>query len=130
MDKTLTLKAKEFKQAIKTLQISLRMKKSEITRDSSIKRFEYTYELLWKCVKIYLSDQFGIESFSPKECFRELKKNQLLNERETELLLKMADDRNVIIHTYQKKFSEYLYKKIKNKYFGLIEKIFSMLQKP
>jgi len=129
MDKTLTLKLKEFQQTIKTLQVSLDMKKSEITRDASIKRFEYTYELLWKCVKIFLREKIGLDSFSPKDCFRELLKNQLLSAEDTEELLKMVDDRNKIIHTYNEDFSEALYKKIKSKYFNLIEKIYSILQK-
>ena len=128
MDKTLTLKLKEFKQALNTLLKALKIRKNELVRDSVIKRFEYSYELLWKCTKIFLSDKYGIAASSPKECFRTLKKMQLISEKDTELLLLMADDRNEVIHTYQEKFSKYLYKKINKNYYILMDKIYNIIK--
>jgi nucleotidyltransferase substrate binding protein (TIGR01987 family) len=128
MDQTLKLKLREFKQALDTLFKALKVRKSELVRDSVIKRFEYTYELLWKCAKIFLSDKYGIEVFSPKDCFRALKKVGLIKERETELFLEMVDDRNEIIHTYKEKFSEYLYKKIKKNYFVMMDNIYKIIK--
>lgn len=70
-----------------------------------------------------------MEAASPKECFRALRKLRLISEKDTELLLLMADDRNEIIHTYQEKFSGYLYKKISKSYYILIDKIYNIIKK-
>ena len=101
--------------------------KDDIARDSAIKRFEYVFELCWKTSKLFLREEFGVDIFSPKECFRELRKNKLISDEETELLLEMTDDRNEIIHTYNENFSDKLYDKIAQKYYQLITKIYKSL---
>lgn len=129
MDQTLDSKLKEFKKALNSLDQALREKRNDLIRDSVIKRFEYTFELCWKTAKIFLSEQHGAEVFSPKECFRELRKNKLISDEETEILLEMTDDRNEIIHTYNEKFSDRLYEEILKRYYKLIVKIYKILEK-
>ena len=92
---------KEFQNARATLEEAARMEKDGIVRDSVIKRFEYTYESAWKTAKVFLNERFGKDVFSPKECFREMRRQGLLTDEETELSLTMCDDRNDIIHTYK-----------------------------
>lgn len=101
MDKTLSLKLNEFKKSVDSLKEVLGKEKNDIIRDSVIKRFEYCFELCWKTSKVFLSDQFGVSVFSPKECFRELRKNGLVFDEQAELLLKMSNDRNEIIRNRQ-----------------------------
>jgi len=43
---------------------------SDIYLDLVVKRFEFTYEMSWKCIKRYL-DYIGIECHSPRDCFKE-----------------------------------------------------------
>ncbi len=43
----------------------------EFFRDSAIQRFEFTYELLWKCVKFYLYEVHGVVCISSRICLRE-----------------------------------------------------------
>ncbi|MFH0755262.1 MAG: HI0074 family nucleotidyltransferase substrate-binding subunit [bacterium] len=128
MDNTLKLKLKEFQRTLTTLEEALNEKKSELIRDSVIKRFEYTFEICWKTIKIFLNEKFGTDVFSSKECFRELRKNKLISDEQTELLLKMTDDRNKIIHTYDKDFSDELYEKIKIDYYELFKKVYEILK--
>lgn len=120
MDTTLPLKLQELQKDVNSLGEALGAPKSDLTRDATIKRFEYTFELLWKTVKMYLRDAFGVNVFSPKECFRELRRNQKISDSDTEVLLQMADDRNEIIHTYNEKFADALYTRIKKDYSRLI----------
>ena len=129
MDKTLELKMEQFKKALTSLEVALREEKNDLVRDSAIKRFEYSYELCWKTAKIFLSDKFGEDIFSPKECFRALRKNKLISDEDTELLLQMTDDRNKIIHTYNESFSEELYKDIARAYYQIMEKVYKILEK-
>ena len=128
MAHTLNLKLQEFKKALTTLKEALAEKKNKLVRDSVIKRFEYTFELCWKTVKVFLNERFGVDAFSPKECFRELRRNKFISEEETETLLKMTDDRNDIIHSYNENFSDEIYGKIKRDYFVLIDKIYRQMK--
>lgn len=128
MDQTLIFKKAEFQKALASLKQALAERENDIIRDSVIKRFEYTFELCWKNAKVYLSQKYGIDVFSPKEVFRELRKNGLLSDEETEILLQMVDDRNQIIHTYSQEFSQAVYQKIKADYYSLMEKVYGFLK--
>ncbi len=77
-----------------------------IIRDSVIKRFELTYDLLWKCVKDYLEHQIGILVVSPKKVFLEARAQNLLAVEELEEILAVVDDRNLSAHTYDDAFAE------------------------
>lgn len=127
MDQTLGLKKNEFAQALASLELVLGMKKDEVIRDSVIKRFEYCFELAWKTGKVLLRERFGTDVASPKDCFRELRRNGLLKDEEVELLLQMTDDRNQVIHTYGKKFADVLFVKIAEEYARLLRRVYVAL---
>lgn len=40
---------------------------TEIERDALIQRFEFTFELVWKCAKEYLYVEEGMDVASPKK---------------------------------------------------------------
>ena len=107
---SLKIKYNTCKDAIESLNdaISLLKNTDEISKykehlafqDSVIKRFEYSLDIIWKYVKEYISENFGITVKSPKETFREAFKQNLLNQQETEQALDMVDDRNETTHRY------------------------------
>jgi len=70
----------------------------EIFRDSTIQRFEFTTEIMWKTLKEFLKERKGIVCKSPKSCIREFFSVGYLNEEETYQLLKAVDDRNRAFH--------------------------------
>lgn len=111
------------KSALVKWQEALFMPYSDVVRDAAIQRYEFTFELLWKVVKIYLHEHEGIDCNSPKSCFRELKPVLNLSEEETELCLQMCEDRNFSVHTYSEKLAKALYERLKA-YFQISEKIF------
>lgn len=129
MDKTLELKIKTLKKALTSLEKVALERKSDITRDALIKRFEYTFDFFWKVIKVFLYQEYGVDVFSPKETFRELHKNKIVSENDTELLLRMVNDRNEIAHTYNKKFADEIYKKIIRHYIPLTKKVFNLIKK-
>jgi len=43
----------------------------------TVKRFEYTFEAMWKTIKEFLRTR-GIECFSPKSCFSALLKEGII----------------------------------------------------
>lgn len=129
MADTLTFKIGDFLKALKTLDESLAQEKDEFIQDSVIVRFQYTFELCWKTVKLFLYEKHGVNVNSPKDCFRELRRNSLLTDEETETLNKMVDARNEIVHTYQEAIAEALYERIKNIYRELLWKVYQEISK-
>ena len=128
MDHALDLKKEELSQALATLKEVLDKKdQDDIIRDAVIKRFEYSFELAWKTAKLFLRQAHGLDVFSPKDCWRELRKNESLADEETELLLEMTNDRNEVIHTYREEFAEELYVRIKKDYYKLLMKVYKMI---
>ncbi len=74
----LNLKYSDSIRAIKTLKEVLNEPFSVIVIDATIQRFEYTFEALWKFLKEYLKEREGIISNSPKSCFREFFKLDII----------------------------------------------------
>ncbi|MBM3893911.1 DUF86 domain-containing protein [Candidatus Dependentiae bacterium] len=75
----------------------------EIYRDSTIKRFEYCYDLLWKCLKDTLEFEHGIMLNSPRSVFYETERLGFVTKAGLDRLLDMIDDRNLTSHTYNEK---------------------------
>ena len=98
--------------ALKTLQKILGEKKTTVNRDAAIQRFEYTTEIVWKCLQLFLKGTEGIECYSPKSCMREARNVGLLNEKETVVALQMVDDRNATSHTYHEEVADRIYAKL------------------
>ncbi|MFZ2226214.1 MAG: HI0074 family nucleotidyltransferase substrate-binding subunit [Candidatus Moraniibacteriota bacterium] len=85
---------------------------SDLNRDATIQRYEFSLELLWKTVKMYLKEYEGIECNSPKACFREIRVILDLSEENIEQCMAMTDDRNLSVHTYSEKMANELYARL------------------
>lgn len=85
---------------------------TEMERDGLIQRFEFAFEIMWKCGKDYLLDRDGLEAASPKKVIRLLREVGLFSDEEAEQALKMADDRNLTAHTYDEKMAIELARRI------------------
>lgn len=114
-----------FESSLKRFREILGKEKSLENRDSSIKRFEFTFELAWKYVQKFLRSQ-GIICRSPKECFQEGFKFELIQDNEK--WLKMIDDRNLTVHTYNEKLAEEISKRFRD-YLELFEQLMKNLKK-
>lgn len=78
---------------------------SSIVRDAAIQRFEYSFETCWKAGKQYLYDIEGLDVGSPKGVIRSFLEVGIFSEQETILGLKMVDDRNLTVHTYNEELA-------------------------
>lgn len=105
MNETLT----SFEKSVERLEEILKEEKTVANRDSAIKRFELTVELAWKSLQRFLRDQ-KIVCRSPKECFREAFAFGIIADED--IWLKMMDDRNESVHTYNELFAEELYSRL------------------
>ncbi|MFZ0257463.1 MAG: HI0074 family nucleotidyltransferase substrate-binding subunit [Gammaproteobacteria bacterium] len=82
---------------------------SVIERDVAIQRFECSFEAVWKATQRYLQDMEGIDATSPKAVIRAALRSALLNETEARQALQMADDRNLISHTYHEAVAKLIF---------------------
>ena len=114
-----------FESAFERLKESVEIAVDELDRDGVIQRFEFTFELLWKVLKIFLEEE-GIICKTPKECLKEaFKINWIDGEK---IFLTMLEDRNKTSHIYDKSVAEEIFGRIKEKYAGAIEKVAEKLR--
>ncbi len=119
----------DFEKAVKRLknayEQTLKHKEDEyytFFRDSTIQRFEFTVEIMWKTLKSFLYEYAGIDCKSPKGCIRDFFSAGYLTEEESTNLLEMIDDRNMTSHTYHEKVAEKIFKDLQI-YLPIIEKV-------
>ena len=104
---------KQFEEAHRRLKEAINIKEeSDIKRDAVIKRFEFTYELLWKTYKRIARLQ-KLDYFNPKACFQFAFKSGLIED--DELFLEIIDARNKTIHVYSEEEAKKIYNFIKEK---------------
>lgn len=115
---------KDFQKTIENLEEVLKLKKTEIIRDSAIKRFELCFDLAWKSVKNFAREN-GIECYSPRECFKVAFQLRLIEHDEK--WLQMVKDRNLTTHLYKEKQAEKIYKKLPE-YLEMLKNLFGKLK--
>jgi nucleotidyltransferase substrate binding protein (TIGR01987 family) len=98
----------QFEQALTRLEEALAQPNNEFMRDSSIQRFEFTLDLAWKSVQIFLKDIHGIDCNSPKACFREAFRVDLIEY--DDFWIELVDKRNETVHTYVEELAQEVYK--------------------
>ena len=94
-------------------EVVIRDDLSDLERDGLIQRFEFCFEILWKCAKDYLRDVEGLDAASPKKVIRMSREVGLLTDEETEQALEMANDRNQTSHMYDEQMAIELVERIK-----------------
>ena len=82
--------------------------------DAVIKRFEFSYELSWKLLKLLLEFK-GIEAKSPRDCFKEAFAAGLIQDGSG--WIDMLNDRNLTSHTYKEADAREICKRIETVYF-------------
>lgn len=88
----------------------LSLPKTDIIRDSAIKRFELTFDLSWKLLKAFLEEKKGVVCNSPKECFREAYRQGIIEYDES--WLKFVDMRNETVHIYREEIADEVYNQL------------------
>jgi nucleotidyltransferase substrate binding protein (TIGR01987 family) len=100
----------------------------ELIIEVATKRFEYTFEALWKTIKEYLRIE-GLICSTPLQCFKEAFKREIIEEKYEDLLFEMIDKRNQIVHIYGLQEAKDIYQFIKKEdvYFA-IDSIYKKLK--
>lgn len=102
----------QFQNSVERFKEVLSVSKTDITRDSAIKRFELCMDLCWKTVKTFLEDKNGIVCASPKECFRQAYQQGIIEYDQD--WIKFVDMRNETVHIYKEELAEKMYLQLPN----------------
>ena len=125
MKKESEILLKKFRQAFKTLKEGVLSSQDQLQKDGVIKRFEYTYELLWKTLKAVLEEK-NREAGSPAECLEEsLQQGWLKDEHVYKRMLK---DRNSTVHGYDQEVADQIFRRIRKEYVRAFEKAIQSLE--
>ena len=126
MEDVLEYSLNKLKNANQKLKEGIEHAKDELDKDGVIQRFEFTFELLWKALKIYLEYQ-GIIVKTPRDSFVEAFRIDLISDEK--IFLDMLEDRNNTTHIYDKETSEKIFNRIKKNYQTEIAKVIELLNK-
>ena len=101
----------------------------ELIIEVTTKRFEYTFESLWKTIKEYLRTE-GVIVSTPLQCFKEAFKAGLIDAQYEDLFLEMIDKRNQIVYIYGMEEAKKIYQFIKkDEVYLCIDSIYEKLKK-
>jgi nucleotidyltransferase substrate binding protein (TIGR01987 family) len=100
----------------------------ELIIEVTTKRFEYTFESMWKVLKEYLRAE-GVDCPTPLKCFKESFKAGLIDEAQENVFMEMIEKRNQIVHVYDLQQAEQIYTFIKDdSVFLAVESIYEKLK--
>ncbi len=92
---------------------------SNLEKEGTIQRFEFTHELAWKVMKDFLQDK-GIQGIiGSKDATKQAFQNELIIEGQ--IWMDMIESRNKTVHTYLEAILEKEYNLIINSYYPLFE---------
>lgn len=93
---------------------------SELIRDATIQRFEFTFEVVWKTMKLYLERQ-GYECGGPRSTLKKaFAENLIPTPEEADRWLRMLEDRNLTSHAYDEALARQIYGHIVQDYASLL----------
>lgn len=109
--------------AIKQLKKGIEIfdNENDLLRDGLIQRFEFTFELSWKTLKVCFEDEGLIGLNSPKAVLREAFSAGLIDNEN--LWLEMLNDRNSTTHIYNEKMAIVICDRIIEKYTDAFESL-------
>lgn len=114
----------DFGNALKRLEESVTEAETDLEIDGAIQRFEFTFELMWKLLKVYFETE-GIICRSPKACLKEAFQAEIIEDEQ--IWLKMLSDRNMSVHIYDLETSREIFERIKTLYVKEFKTIFEKI---
>lgn len=119
MDATrLQERIEEFLRAVSQLEKAVARPEDEFIRDSVIQRFEFTYELAWKMLKLQLEAE-GIDARAPRQALQEALQAAFIEDGNA--WSELQKYRNLTSHTYDESLAQNVYNYIVQHGLGLFK---------
>jgi nucleotidyltransferase substrate binding protein (TIGR01987 family) len=101
---------------------------SDLIRDATIQRFEFTFEVVWKTLKLYLERQ-GHECGGPRPTLKKAFAEGLIHTPdEADVWLRMLEDRNLTSHAYDQTLAARIYDHIVRDYAPLLSTMAAQIE--
>lgn len=118
----------EVRNAAARLQEAVAQPESSIVRDAVIQRFEFSFELVWKALKLYLERQ-GHECGGPRPTLKKAFADGLIaTPEEADVWLQMLEDRNLTSHAYDEALATRIYQHVVGDYSALLGSMARQIQ--
>ncbi|MDE0147372.1 MAG: nucleotidyltransferase substrate binding protein [Rhodospirillaceae bacterium] len=85
---------------------------TDVERDAAIKRFEFTFEAVWKAAQRYLAVMEQVEAGSPGAVIRACREVGIGDEDAAEACLQAAKDRNLTSHMYREEVAAAIFARL------------------
>lgn len=106
----------EVARATARLQEAAATPESDLVRDAVIQRFEFSFELVWKTLKLHLERQ-GHECGGPRATLKKAFAEGLIpTADEADVWLRMIEDRNLTSHAYDEALAGSIYGRVVREY--------------
>ncbi|MBZ5751341.1 nucleotidyltransferase substrate binding protein [Metabacillus rhizolycopersici] len=120
-------KLNDYKRASTRLNEATKIQlEADIVYDGVIQRFEFTFELSWKLMKMFLEYMGITEIKSPRATIREAFTYGLIEDGEQ--WIDMMIDRTKTSHLYDEKEAKLIYEKVKSQYSYLLSNLYDKLE--
>ena len=133
METKLTRKLSDLEAALSNFRDALTLRPSlfpELVADNiksgQIQKFEFTVELLWKTVQVFLFEVDGVDVVTPKSVAKEFVEAGYCDYENYELFIRAINDRNQLSHIYRQEMAESIWQRLPE-YVGMTERIVSIL---
>ena len=91
-------------------------------KSGQIQKFEFTVELLWKTVQVFLFEVDGVDVITPKSVAKEFVEAGYCDYEAYELFIRAINDRNQLSHFYRLEMAESIWQRLPE-YACLVEQI-------
>lgn len=108
----------DLERAVHNLRIAIDAPEGDLARDAAIKRFEISFELAWKSVKLYLALK-GVDVRNPRDTLREALNEGIIADGNA--WTQMLDTRNLTTHTYDDALAGAVYTFLRTQGLALLE---------
>jgi nucleotidyltransferase substrate binding protein (TIGR01987 family) len=118
----------ELQNAVKRLREAVAQPESDLVRDAVIQRFEFTFELIWISLKLYLERQ-GLDCGGPRSTLKKAFTEGLINSPdEADVWLQVLEDRNLTSHAYDEALATRIYQHVVQDYTALLGQMAGKIQ--
>lgn len=129
METKLTRKISDLEAALSNFRDALTLEPSlfpELVADNiksgQIQKFEFTVELLWKTVQVFLFEVDGIDVVTPKSVAKEFVEAGYCDYENYELFIRAINDRNQLSHIYRQEMAESIWQRLPE-YVGMVGRL-------
>ena len=134
METKFTRKLKDLESSLSNFHDALTLQPSifpELIADNiksgQIQKFEFTIELLWKTVQVFLYEVDGVDVVTPKSVAKEFVEAGYGDYEDYELFIRAINDRNQLSHIYRQEMAESIWQRLPE-YVGMAERICSTMK--